>query len=582
MRSIDLRRVVTVGLTVASGLMLVACSPSDPTARDAASPSAVTPADARTPSTQARRVPVALKRGTTSGSDTQDVLPYADPFDEALERGRLSATGRSHVNTVFLRSDRQSPRYLVLPVQTQGYGFAPAFRAVVGAQLDLELALRGIHASRQIDVASHYGPYARRLGHEAIAQLAQQHGSSDLLAVHLGHDGADEAWLTLEVRPRVADKAPVRHIHRRVVLPADPAAAARVIGERLPAMLDELRLAGGSARPKATSTSGCRVDAWQLKDPARIAAPNERACHALVVGTLLPPSPDEHPGFASTATPIKLAWLAEAWVQSRAAGMRTIEQWAWRQLRLDAASVPAPSGAGTDDPVAGPLGMLLLAETGGTAIDAAAAAVEAPAGTRGFARVLFNERARFHESRRAVDLCAIDFTYPATTERTPCPSTGVIGAPTERLISRAELDLYQSWRLASFEKNLMRAARGDTDRKTLMRLTDAMPEDIRRHPSIRRQIYLALLKRPAEDSGWFGGNRREQSRNEAQEFVQTTAELQRWDPALDSHALSLRPVDERPADEGLRALAATEERLVDVLKADRFAIRSEPLRSEMR
>lgn len=531
---------------------------------------------------QVRRVPVTLKRAPGSGADAQDVLPYADPFDDALERGKLSASSRSHVNTVYLRSDRQSPRYLVLPVQTQGYGFAPAFRAVVGAQFDHELALRGIHASRQTDVASHYGPYARRLDSDSIGQLAQQHASSDLLAIHLGHDGADEAWLTLEVRPRAADKAPARHIHRRFVLPADPAAAARVIGERLPAMLDELRLDGGLARPKAASASGCRVETWQLKDPARIAPANERACHAFVVGTLLPPAPDEHPGFSSTATPIKLAWLAEAWVQSRAAGPRLIEQWAWRQLRLDAASSAQPAGATADDPVIGPLGTLLSADAAATQNDTVAVAVEPPAATRGFARVLFAERARLHESRRAVDLCAIDYAYPATTERTPCPSTGAIAPPAQRLISRAELDLYQSWRLASFEKDLMRAARGDSDRKALLRLTDAMPEDIRRHPSFRRQVYLAMLKRPAEDSGWFGGNRMEQSRNEAREFVQTTAELQRWDALLDSHALSIRPVDERPTDEGLRVIAANEERLVDVLKADRFAVRQEPLRSEIK
>lgn len=576
------RRFAAITSTVPLALALVACAPSDNGKPAAAPAQALAPApatNARAPS-KPRRVPATLQRTPSAGENVPNAAPHADPFDEALQQSTLSAAGRSHVNTVYMRADRQSPRYLVLPVQTQGYGFAPAFRAIVGAQLDHELALRGVHASRQLDVASHYGPYMRRLGDDAIDQLAQTHPSSDLLAILVGHDGGDEGWLSIEVRPRAADSSPVRRVHRRFVLPADPSAAARAVAERLPGMLDELRPVAGGARLRGATASGCRGDVWQLREPARIAPLNERACHAFVVGSLLPPSSDEHPSFSSTATPVKLAWLAEAWVQSRSSGMHAIEAWSWRQLRLDAVTAPVPTGGG-DDVVVAPIAALLSAEAAATDSNTIAE-IAPPAGARGFARQMFIERTRFADPRRTIDRCLLDFLYPATTERTPCPSAGALVAPAERLISRAELDLYQSWRLASFEKELRRAALGDGDRKAWQRAADTLPEDVRRHPSIRRLDYLALSRRPIEQAKWFGGNRFESMRAEARDFVQTTAEMQRWDPQLDAYALSARPLDEQPNDDGLRAIAAAEQRLLDVLKADRFVMRPSMLQSEVR
>jgi hypothetical protein len=147
-----------------------------------------------------------------------DARPHPDYLAEALKRTRLV------VDEPFRSVRPRGPaagdalRYLVLPVQAQAFGFAPAFSAVVAAQLDRELALRRVAANRQTDVLDAQGPFARRLGDGTVEALARQHPAAEMLALYLGHDGIDRAFLTLTLkkdgRARVA--------HRELPLGADP------------------------------------------------------------------------------------------------------------------------------------------------------------------------------------------------------------------------------------------------------------------------------------------------------------------------------------------------------------------------
>src|SRR5438270_1240421 len=126
--------------------------------------------------------------------------PQPDYFAEALKlttfrpgarEGSLPAQGAARL---------ASARLIVLPVQTQAFGFSPQFRAIVGARLDRQLEIAGLDASRQTDVANAYGPFVRRLDDMRIEQAANEHPGQKLVILYLGHDGVDQAFVTLQLR----------------------------------------------------------------------------------------------------------------------------------------------------------------------------------------------------------------------------------------------------------------------------------------------------------------------------------------------------------------------------------------------
>jgi hypothetical protein len=141
--------------------------------------------------------------------------------------------------------------------------------------------------------------------------------------------------------------------HRGVDEASDPIALLHVIGAELPSMLSELGLVG-QARIQTQSVQRCDTKVWDLRDLTSDTERATRACHALVMGTLLPEFGEASQFSRMQKTPAKLAWLAQAYVeadaleQASAAAVRTI---AWEQLEL----VNSPSQIGSlvdvDDPV---------------------------------------------------------------------------------------------------------------------------------------------------------------------------------------------------------------------------------------
>lgn len=122
----------------------------------------------------------------------RDRWPQPDYFAEALKLTSVRP-GDAAKSVRLKTADGQAPRVLVLPVQTQAFGFAPAFRAIVAASLDHELAARGVPANRQTDVLDVNGPWVRRLDDATVAEFAAAHPTSSMLGLYIGHDGAVDA-----------------------------------------------------------------------------------------------------------------------------------------------------------------------------------------------------------------------------------------------------------------------------------------------------------------------------------------------------------------------------------------------------
>src|SRR5258708_4860468 len=213
-----------------------------------------------------------------------DVRPYPEYVAEALKLTQLAPD--DSFKAVRLHTvNGEKHRYLVLPVQTEAFGFTPAFRALVAAHLDHEFARRGIDGNRQSEVLDAYGPFVRRLDEATQDALARQHPSSILVGLYLGHDGADKAFLTLVSK----DGDRTQRAHRDIPLPVKPREAVTALAALLPGLLDELRLGVPPAAVGAAATDDtCKEQTWQLIRPTSTADGVALACHAIVVGTLMP------------------------------------------------------------------------------------------------------------------------------------------------------------------------------------------------------------------------------------------------------------------------------------------------------
>jgi hypothetical protein len=114
--------------------------------------------------------------------------PQPDYFAEALKLTTFRPGDRESSLPGQAASRLASARFVVLPVQTQAFGFSPQFRAIVGADLDRQLETAGVDASRQTDVASAYGPFVRRLDEARIDEAAGAHPGQNVVVLYLGHD----------------------------------------------------------------------------------------------------------------------------------------------------------------------------------------------------------------------------------------------------------------------------------------------------------------------------------------------------------------------------------------------------------
>jgi len=510
-----------------------------------------------------------------------DGRPYPDYFTEALKLTRLVSDDRFKTVRLRTRQGTES-RYLVLPVQTEAFGFTAAFRALLAAHLDHELDARGIDANRQADVVDAYGPFVRRFDEATVADLAKQHPSSALLAPYVGHDGADKAFMTLVLK----EGNQTRIARRDLALPAGSREAAAAMAALLPALLGELRVGLAPAPAKAGAGEfGCRNEAWQLNPPdAGDAA--ARACHAVILGTLMPEFDERRSHFPNTNTPAKLAWLATAFVEASAhpaaaaPAAMAVQEMAWSQLQLDETRFNALEAAQSADPVVGRLARLLSAQDRSSTSPARSVreaterhVEEAARDLPAFVQAVFIERGNYGQAFRQVDVCAIELQLPGMMPSAKCRDSwdpSAQAAPAGPA-GPGQVALYQEWRLAAFQKDLRYFGHTLGQRERLAQLLASLPGDVARHPFIRQQRFLLETFDSPLEGGFDAHLAR--VRDAASSFVQATADLQRYDLALAGHSLSEHAWIQNTNvlnDKTISQLSDDELRLVTVLRFDRF------------
>lgn len=509
--------------------------------------------------------------------------PQPDYFSEALKLTAIKADERYRTLGLQGPPSLPSPALIVVPVQTQAFGFGPAFRAVIGARLDHELAARGAGANRQPDVVDGYGPFARRFEDAVIDTFAAQHPRSKLLALYIGHDGISTAFVTLVLK--TGDKRVVAH--RSLALVDAPLPAINALAGVLPEMLAEVGFgAGTTPSAKAAAAPGCSSETWSLRglEPG-VSAPG-RACHALAVGSLLPDFETGDSMMANAMSPAKLAWLASAWVEAGAQSPPTptalaIRDIAWAQLKLGEPAALAPAFASSGDPVVAPLARLLTARARSAAMpvrskreESARYIEEAVASLPPFARAVFVERAAFDDAFGQVDFCAIEREMVGVMVRAACTAGMEAAAPkTGRSASRAEAALFQEWRIAAHYKDITYYGRTLGQRDRLATALAALPADVAAHPFVQQQRFT--LERFDSPTGSFDAYL-QRVRVATTSFVQSTANLQNYDMWLAGYSLTEHAWSRNTNvmnDDAIRAVSASEARLLHVLRYDRFNAR---------
>lgn len=500
--------------------------------------------------------------------------PQPDYFQEALALTEFKPGERAR--TLSLRWDGPSPGVIVLPVQTQTFGFAPAFRALLGAQLDHALATRRINASRQTDVATLGGPFVRRLDNkDGIDALEARHPQSSLLTLYVGHDGADKAFVTLSLR----SAGKTRSVHHSMALPEGAKQALASFDTVWPRLLDELKLAGAAAPAAAPAAPGCPAQTWQFERPD---SPATLVCSALAIGTLLPVlDPVRLPFPADNGSPAKLAWLATAFVEAEADAdpvRHAIAGLAWQQLGLTPPAAAAPPTGASDDAVLGPLRQLLAAPGDSitrplrSARQATQSRLDASSNALpDFARSVFKERGSQHEPFHRTSLCTIERALPSLMPTSRCREENA-GAPaaTGRVGALGML-LHQEWRLATFHNDMVYLGQTQGQRDRLAQSLAALPADVAAHPFIAQRRFAVdgvdRLQGRYEEI-------RDQVQTRLRAFVQSSADLQRNGGMLQSYSVSGHATltnGNLRDDAKIAAIVDDERRMLWVLSFDRFA-----------
>lgn len=507
-----------------------------------------------------------------------EAWPQPDYFQEALK-----LTGRSpreRVSEPRLRRDgvREKPEFVVLPVQVQAFGFAPAFRALVGAELDAQLDRQSLAATAQTDIIDAHGPSVRRLSDAAVQGLLRAEGGS-LIGLYLGHDGAGTMFLSLAVQDAKGRSV----AHRSLPLPEEPEQALQVAGERLPELIKELKLGVKTTAPRSAGRGACDASAWQLANPSAADTTMQRACAALVMGTLMPDFDFTGMPGAIQSTDSRLAWLARAHalagaVQPATEASRAIRQLAWVQIR-PATTPPAGVSAlsSSKDPVLSRVARLIgLAQLRSAPVQSTRDAMrrqveqagrELPPMVAAAARAL----AEFTDPFGEVDMCDFERSYPAGMLSPSCRQLSVLGErPPARTASRPESLLFQEWRLASWYHDLHKRAQTLGDAQRARSFAAGLPGDVAEHPFIRRLLVTAgLHDKPT-------GSYEDLLRNTRQNMgavVESMVELQRNDSWVAGYSLTEHAFVSNTnisSDPQVIALQGDDARLLGVLKYDRF------------
>jgi hypothetical protein len=499
-------------------------------------------------------VPAPAASGTAAA--TQDALPelphvlhpdaplYPDYYAAALARTSLTDDPAYRPLRLQPGAVQREPTLIVLPVQTQAFGFSPTFRALLGARLDQELQRRHIAATRQTDIVDWRGPFVRRLDDATVAAFAEGHVGATLLTLYLGHDAAGHAFITLGKQK----DGKTTLAHRRVDIPQDEIPTLDLFTQTLLPMLAELGLGDAKPAPRIAphDAGGCSVDAWQLADISSDAPPDITACHALLMGTLMPDFLSVVAFRTQPSMPDRAAWLARAWVEAdtlsiKLPAMRDAVTLAALQLRLDPQLNDAATLADSKDPVVRPLARMLIARSKAekapsrSVRDAADQYVEqASQGLPPFAHAIVAEHARFTDGFYQVDSCPMTLALPHFKVPADCEDEAHESPHTQHAATIGETALLDEWRLAAAWKELFYEGEIQGSSTGLSRSVSEMPARLARHPVIRVMRY-AMREHDKPAVGIDAVVAQARSRNA--DYAQAIATLQRDDVMIRNNAV---------------------------------------------
>lgn len=499
--------------------------------------------------------------------------PQPDYFQLAL--ALTSSVPQERVRSPRLRLAPGAPRplHVVLPVQTQAFGFGPTFRALLGAELDASLLQHGVPATAQTDLADVHGPFVRRLAPETLAGLVPA-GSAGI-ELYAGHDGIDTGFLTLVVRRAKATST----AHRTLPMPTDARAGLAMMAEQFPGMFAELGLP--AQRRTSAPDSGCDPAAWQLDGPLAATPSRQLACQALALGSLLPDHDASGIGMAPQSSPARLAWLARAYALAGLDGAngpvaQSLRELSWRQLGLEFNPNPPSAGPGRD-PVLTRVSRLLRAHLQwrsparsmreATLREVDAIARDLPP----LVQEAMRARALYDDGFAPLDPCRFERATPGVMVRPVCqdPDRPVTAAGA-RSASPAEQLLFQEWRLGAYLREARRSmgtlGRPDEAQRQLA----AMPADVAAHPWLQR---LAVDLAGADTSQGSFDTMLKRARGVSSRVLATTVDMQRQDDWARRHVLSDGGAAGNLSianDAEVRARAQEEYRLVAVLRFDRY------------
>lgn len=493
--------------------------------------------------------------------------PQPDYFAAALALTTLKPSERAAAPRVG-----GTAALAVLPVQTQAFGFAPVFRAMLGAELDLQLEERGLPANAQTEVVDAGGPFVRRFDEAALVALPAQLPGRRLVLLYAGHDGIDTMFLTLVVR----DAAGQKTAHEALALPAEagPAldAAAAALGRLLPAA----GLAGKSS-PLPPGSGACDAGLWTLGAAPAPRELRQQACQALLAGSLLPNfAPAHWP--VGVSSPARLAWLARAFMRARRAPDGDPTSAALRGLAAQQLGLlPGPVNGALlpGDPVVSRLARLLalpavrqapVQSTRDARARQLAAMVD---GLPPFAATLLGYRVAQFDAFERIDLCEIERQTPGVMLRGPCREAGPATAPA-RAATPIERQAFQEWRLAAHLHELARLGGALGLRPDAEAYAAALPRDVAEHPLVQRR--LAALVRSGPEPTSFD-EQLAQARRDAERSLALLASLQHFDEATRRASVSANLFSQNlniVNDPRMRELNDDDLRLMGVLQFDRF------------
>lgn len=512
-----------------------------------------------------------------------DAWPQPDYFKLALQLTGRKPNERAASLRLRLPADRPVPPFIVLPVQTQAFGFSAPFRALLGAELDAQLDRQGIVTGRQTDVLDVQGPFVRRLDDEAITGMLSHAPSSKAVVLHAGHDGAQTLFLTLVVRDAKGQSL----AHRSLPLPDDPEEALRGVATALPELI---KSAGLPLRPRAPQAgSACELSAWSLANLPADATPMARACAALAIASLLPDFDSTGMPGATQSSESRLAFLAQAHAQAGLARPESTEsqavrKLAWVQLGLSQAPNPGVSGLlASKDPVVSRVARLVLLPVVRhspvqSERDGIRRQIESVAkGLPDFAQAAVQARGDFADPFGSIDWCALESGYPGAMPSPACRSIPGLGSSAPaRPASRAEWLVFQEWRLATAHHELRRLAVTQGLPERARAFANGMPADLASHPFVRRLLLSAGVAAPI--TGSFDDLLRS-AREHTDATVANMVDLQRHDPWVGGHSLSehlLSTNTNVSMDPKVQNDQADDSRLLGVLKYDRFTVGFQP------